>query len=299
MNWIEISFDVNSDGLARVEQALEDLGAVSVTLLDAEDHPILEPGPGETPVWPTTTVRALFDAGIDQRGLFGALQIMIPWLTPARLRITEVADQEWTRAWMDQYQPMPFGRRLWIYPSNVEPPPGDDSVVVRLDPGLAFGSGTHATTALCLEWLDGADVAGKPVLDFGCGSGILAIAALKLGAASAIGIDNDPQALVASDDNASRNGVGDRLRVYLPGDAPVASYPVVLANILAKSLVELEPVIRAACAPGGVVVLSGILREQADEVVAAYAGGFESFEVAAREDWVRITASRRHVHAMS
>ena len=298
MNWIEISFDVRSDGLSRVEQALDDLGAVSVTLLDAEDHPILEPGPGETPVWPTTTVRALFEEGVDQRGLFGALQIMIPWLTPARLKITEVADQEWTRAWMDQFKPMQFGRRLWIYPSNIEPTADADTVIVRLDPGLAFGSGTHATTALCLAWLDSAGIAGLRVLDFGCGSGILAIAALKLGALEAIGIDNDPQALIASVDNAERNDVAARLKVFLPDDAPRAEYPVVLANILAKSLVDLYEHIRDACQPGGTVVLSGILRDQADEVVAAYTPDFESFEVVPQDDWVRIIA-RRHVHAVS
>lgn len=299
MNWIEISFDVESEGLSRVEQALEDLGAVSVTLLDAEDHPILEPGPGETPVWPTTTVRALFEADIDQRGLFGALQIMIPWLTPARLRVTEVADKEWTRAWMDNYHEMRFGQRLWVYPSNIEPPEGTDAVIVRLDPGLAFGSGTHATTALCLQWLDGASLRGIDVLDFGCGSGILAIAALKLGAASAVGIDNDPQALIASIDNAERNGVSERLTVFLPDDAPKRQWPIVLANILAKTLVDLEAPIRATCAPGGVIVMSGILATQADEVIAAYAGSFEDFGVVQQDDWVRITATRRHVHAVS
>lgn len=297
MTWIEISFDVRSDGLTRVEQALEDLGAVSVTLLDAEDHPILEPGVGETPVWPMTTVRALFDQSTDQRGLFGALQIMIPWLTPQRLTITEVADQEWTRVWMDQFKPMSFGRRLWIYPSDHQAPDDPDLVIVRLDPGLAFGSGTHATTALCLRWLDQADLAGKRVLDFGCGSGILAIAALKLGALSAIGIDNDPQALIASAENAERNNCADRLQVFMPDAAPAGQYPIVLANILAKSLIELKDVILQATEPGGFIVLSGILHDQADEVIAAYHQHFEQFDVAREEDWVRITA-RRHVHAV-
>ncbi|AVQ00136.1 50S ribosomal protein L11 methyltransferase [Ahniella affigens] len=297
MNWIEISFDVRSDGLSRVEQALEDLGAVSVTLLDAEDHPILEPGVGETPVWPMTTVRALFDQQTDQRGLFGALQIMIPWLTPQRLTIAEVPDQEWTRVWMDQFKPMSFGQRLWVYPSDHEAPADPDRVVVRLDPGLAFGSGTHQTTALCLRWLDQADLAGKRVLDFGCGSGILAIAALKLGAASAVAIDNDPQALIASAENAARNDCVERLQVFMPDAAPSASYPIVLANILAKSLIELCAGITAATEPGGTIVLSGILHDQADDVIAAYTADFEQFEVARDEDWVRITA-RRHVHAM-
>src|SRR5690606_21163746 len=177
----------------------------------------------------------------------------------------EVADQDWERAWMDQYEPLRFGEHTWIVPWNHALPDGVDAeraAVVRLDPGLAFGSGTHPTTALCLAWLDRLAIEGvlqdARVLDFGCGSGILALAALKLGAQSATGVDNDPQALAATADNAERNDVDARLHVYLPGDEPVATYPVVVANILASALIELADTLAARVAPGGRIALSGI-----------------------------------------
>lgn len=295
MPWLELSVVVQKDSLARVEAALEDLGALSVTLLDAEDHPILEPAAGETPVWPNVVVTALFEAAVDRAGLFDALQLMVAWLTPERISFREVADADWTRAWMDQFKPMRFGRRTWIYPWNIEPPDDPDSVLVRLDPGLAFGTGTHATTALCLHWLDGLDLAGKNVLDFGCGSGVLAIAALKLGAAEAIGIDNDPQALLASHDNAERNGVLDRLRLYTPETLPVLSADVVVANILASALIALETHLATLCRPGALIALSGILRGQEDEVIAAFAADFTELETVQQEDWLRISARRRSV----
>src|SRR5262249_26926271 len=176
-----------------------------------------EPGVGETPLWDLVVLRALFDAGTDRAGLAAALADFAPELAPEQLEFRDVEDQDWTRAWMDQFQPMRFGRRLWIYPWNLEPPAADEErVVVRLDPGLAFGTGTHPTTALCLEWLDAADLAGKTVVDYGCGSGVLAIAALKLGAAAALAIDIDPQALVATRENAARNQVSERLTVAIP-----------------------------------------------------------------------------------
>ena len=194
---------------------------------------------------------------------------------------------------MDQFQPMAFGRRLWIYPWNIEPPTDDDLVVVRLDPGLAFGSGTHPTTALCLEWLDSLNLAGKTVTDFGCGSGILAIAALKLGAASAVGVDNDPQALTASVDNAERNAVADRLAVYLPEDFDGAPADVFVANILAGPLGELAPTFAAAAKPGAPFAISGILDGQQDELLARYGEWFDELRVDKREDWVRISGRRR------
>jgi ribosomal protein L11 methyltransferase len=294
MAWLELSIDVEQRSLSRVEAALEDLNAASITLLDGEDHPILEPGPGETPMWPQVTVRALFDEAVDRVGLFDALQLMVPWLTPEKIVTRDVADADWTRAWMDQFKPMQFGRRTWIYPSTIEPPNDPDAVVVRLDPGLAFGTGTHPTTALCLEWLDGLDLSGRTVLDFGCGSGILAIAALKLGAARAIGIDNDPQAIVASRDNAERNGVSANFDLYLPEEVPGdLSADVVVANILAGALSTLQPTITAHCRSGTPLALSGILGEQAEEVAAAYRPAFDDVAFAQREDWVRISATRK------
>ena len=294
MPWLELSVRCNRREWTRVESALEEIGALSVTLLDAHDSPILEPAPGETPLWPDIVAVALFDMAIDQRGLVAVLQELAPWLGDERLSFREIADADWTRAWMDQFHPMRFGRRLWIYPSTVEPPAGDaEAVVVRLDPGLAFGTGTHATTALCLEWLDGLDLAGRTVLDFGCGSGVLAIAALKLGAARAIGVDNDPQALDASRDNASRNGVSDLLFACEPDGDGVAPCDVVVANILAGALISLAPRLTQLTKPGGAIALSGILAEQADEVRAAYADAFESLTSESRDGWVRLSGTRR------
>ncbi len=293
MPWLEFSLIAQRDSIERVERALEDVGAISVTLLDAEDHPILEPAAGETPMWPQAVVTALFEAHADQHGLFDALQLLIPWITPEKVSVREVADADWTRAWMDQFKPMQFGRRTFIYPWNIEPAETQDAVIVRLDPGLAFGTGTHATTALCLEWLDGLDLTGKTVIDFGCGSGILAIAALKLGAAQAIGVDNDPQALIASRDNAERNEVSGRLTLFAPEQLPELRAQVVVANILASALVALQPRLADLSAPAATIALSGILCGQEDEVLAAYRSNFDALEVATQEGWVRISGVRK------
>jgi len=298
--FLELSLTVRADQQQRIETALEDLGALSITLQDADadtpdERAIFEPGVGETPLWNTVVLQALFDAGIDRAGLIAALTDFAPELSPEHLAFRDVADQDWTRAWMDTFQPMRFGQRLWIYPWNVEPTAdaGDDAVIVRLDPGLAFGTGTHPTTAMCLEWLDAADLAGKTVIDYGCGSGVLAIAALKLGAARVIGVDNDAQALVASRANAERNGVGDRLDLYTPEALPPDRVGVLVANILAGPLHELAPRFAALLAAGGALALSGILREQASELLARYGAWFEQLESSAREDWVRLAGIRK------
>jgi ribosomal protein L11 methyltransferase len=240
--------------------------------------------PGETPPELLLHALAAADEGID-------------W---SRARFREVEDQDWERAWMDQYTPLQFGTRTWIVPWNHDLPDGADApgaAVVRLDPGLAFGSGTHPTTALCLQWLDSLAAEGviqdADVLDFGCGSGILALAALKLGAAHAVGVDNDPQALAATSDNAERNGVDDRLAVYLPGDEPPATYPVVVANILASALIELADALASHVAQGGRIALSGILAGQEDEVIARYAAQFDTLHAERLDDWVRVTGVRR------
>ena len=298
MPWLELSLIVRTEQQPGTEEALDDLGALSITLQDAnaetpDEQAIFEPGVGELPLWPTITLNALFDEHTDRRGLIEALGELLPWLEPDQLTFRDVADQDWERAWMDQFKPMPFGRRLWIYPWNIEPPADDALVVVRLDPGLAFGSGTHPTTALCLEWLDGLDLAGKTVTDFGCGSGILAIAALKLGAASAVGVDNDPQALTASIDNAERNDVADRLAVFLPEDVIAEAADIFIANILAGPLGELAPTFAAAAKPGAPFAISGILIGQQDELLLRYAKWFDDLRVDTREDWVRISGRRR------
>lgn len=301
MPWLELQLTIDAAEQPRAEAALEDLGVLSVTLTDADaDTPdeaaIFEPGVGETPLWHSLTLLALFEAERDRRGLVHCLHDALPGLAPERIAFREVADQDWERVWMDRYQPMPFGRRLWIYPWNVEPPKDIDksTVIVRLDPGLAFGTGTHPTTALCLEWLDGLDLKDKSIIDYGCGSGVLAIAALKLGAARATGVDNDPQALTATRNNAARNGVADTLDVRLPDGLPAdAQADVFVANILAGPLGELAPGFASLCKPGAPFALSGILAGQEDELLERYRGcGFTNLRVTHREDWVRIEGVR-------
>ena len=298
MPFLELSLIIRIEQQPHVEEALDDLGAQAITLQDAnaetpDEQAIFEPGVGELPLWPTITLNALFDADTDRRGLTETLAELLPWLEPDQLTFRDVADENWERAWMDQYKPMAFGRRLWIYPWNIEPPADEDTVVVRLDPGLAFGSGTHPTTALCLEWLDSIELAGKTLIDYGCGSGILAIAALKLGAASAIGVDNDPQALTASADNAERNGVAERLALFLPEDVDAEPSEVFIANILAGPLGELAPTFATAAKPNAPFAISGILIGQQDELLQRYAEWFDELRVDTREDWVRISGRRR------
>lgn len=301
MPWLELNIACDRASQPRWEAALETLGALSVTLMDADaDSPdeqaILEPGVGEMPLWATLQLSALFPAESEPALLLIALARIDDTLDPTHVQWREVADQDWERVWLDQYQPLHFGRRTFIVPCNHELPEAAraaDAAVLRLDPGLAFGSGTHPTTALCLQWLDGLDLHDQSVLDFGCGSGILALAALKLGAARAVAIDNDPQALLATRDNAERNEVGDRLAVHAPEQAPAGTYPVVVANILASALARLAPQLAAACAPAGRIALSGILRGQEDELLAIYRAWFTDFSIASEGDWLRITAIRQ------
>jgi ribosomal protein L11 methyltransferase len=209
-----------------------------------------------------------------------------------------LADRAWEREWLKDFRPMRFGQRLWICPGGQRPAPQalTDSVepcLIELDPGLAFGTGTHATTALCLEWLDSAQLHGKRVIDYGCGSGVLAIAALKLGAAAALAIDIDPQALIATRDNAQRNQVAERLTVADPGSAPRAAAEVLLANILAEPLLQLAPAFAEFVVAGGDAVLSGILQNQAAAVASRYAAWFDMDPVTVRDDWACLTGVRR------
>jgi len=305
MPFLELAIQCREAQQPRYEHALEDVGALAVTLLDADadtgnEHAILEPGVGETPLWDEITLSALFPGDADALLLLAALDAFDPALDWSRARFRAVDDQDWERAWMDQYAPLSFGTRTFIVPWNHALPAeasATDAAVVRLDPGLAFGSGTHPTTSLCLQWLDALAGEGTlrdaTVLDFGCGSGILALAALKLGAAEAVGVDNDPQALLATHDNAERNGVSDRLAVYLPQDEPVVTYPVVVANILASALEALADTLAARVAPGGRIALSGILDGQQSALLDRYASWFERLVVAHEGDWVRIDGQRR------
>ena len=302
MPYLQLSLPCSEDQQPRVERALEDVGALAVTLQDAhldaaDEQAIFEPGVGEIPLWREMTLTALFDADTDALLLLAALEAFDPGLDWTQVRFEKVEDQDWERAWLDQFQPMRFGTRTWIVPWNHDLPDeanAEDAAIVRLDPGLAFGSGTHPTTALCLRWLDAlaarGELQGKPVLDFGCGSGILALAALKLGAARAVGVDNDPQALIATADNGERNGVG--IDVFMPQDEPPATYPVVVANILAVALDALAETLAARTAPGGRIAMSGILAGQEDELLQRYAAWFDELRVARQDDWIRLDGIR-------
>ncbi len=305
MAWLQLTVPVPQQAQPRYEAALEDAGALSVTLQDADaetpdEQAIFEPGVGETPLWRQMVLSALFDGDTDPLLLMSELAALDGALDWSQAQLERVEDRDWERAWLDRFQPMRFGRRCWIVPWNHELPAAAldaQAAVVRLDPGLAFGSGTHSTTALCLEWLDAlADegvLAGAEVLDFGSGSGILALAALRLGAARATAIDNDPQALVATRDNAERNGLDARMLVHAPQDAPAAVYPVVVANILAGALDALAETIAERVAPGGVLAMSGILAGQEDALLARYRPWFDALRITRNDDWVRIDGRRR------
>jgi ribosomal protein L11 methyltransferase len=283
MPFLELHMRLRASEQPLVEAAIEAHGSLAITLLDAEDVPILEPGVGETPLWPELTLTALFPVEIDKLDLLVALDADIPAHILQTAKFAHVDDKDWTRVWMDTYQPMQFGKRLWIVPTT-HTPPDPDAVNIRLDPGLAFGTGTHPTTALCLAWLDGLDLHGKTVLDFGCGSGILAIAALKLGAKHAYGVDNDPQALIASRENAQRNGVADRFTVLSDQDIAPPPSDVLVANILLPPLLALKKLLAAGCKPGAHAAFSGMLVGQDKE--------FEAMHTEPQGDWIRVTGRR-------
>lgn len=302
MPYLQLNLPTREAEQARYERALEDVGALAISLQDAhldaaDEQAIFEPGVGEIPLWDEMVLTALFPADTDALVLLAALDAFDAELDWSKVRFETVEDQDWERAWLDQFQPMRFGTRTWIVPWNHALPDDADSpdaAVVRLDPGLAFGSGTHPTTSLCLQWLDtladAGDLQGRAVLDFGCGSGILALAALKLGAGSAVGVDNDPQAIIATADNAARNG--ETIATYLPQDEPVAQYPIVVANILASALDALAEALASRTAAGGRIAMSGILAGQEDELLERFAPWFDALAVTQEEDWIRIDGVR-------
>ncbi|MEE4304514.1 MAG: 50S ribosomal protein L11 methyltransferase [Wenzhouxiangella sp.] len=299
VRWLQVRVTVDEPAVDEAEAALQEAGAHAVTLLDAADVPVHEPEPGSTPMWPQTIVEGLFDADVDRSTIADALAEAGLAEAAAGARFNELVEQDWERAWMDRYEPMRFGRELWICPSHLEPDP-DWPLVIRLDPGLAFGSGTHPTTALCLEWIDGMDLAGRDVLDFGCGSGVLAIAAGLKGAGRLVGVDHDSQALLATEENARRNGLEGRIDCLLPDEFAALPeddrrYDLVLANILAAPLVELAPKLIHCLRPGATLVLSGILPEQAESVIAAYTDLGEPVDHTEQDEWVRLVFIRRKV----
>jgi ribosomal protein L11 methyltransferase len=292
MSWIQLSLVVEPQHAEALSDALSDIGALSVFFTDNEDTPIYEPDLGSTPLWANTKVTGMFSARDEEQAIKNALFQALPSFdfahTPMRVEILE--DKDWVRAWMDDYHPMQFGENLWICPSWCEAP-NPHAVNILLDPGLAFGTGTHPTTALCLEWLSAHPPKGLNVLDYGCGSGILAIAALKLGAAVAIGVDIDPQALIATRDNAEKNGVS--LPAYLPaGLAQDYQADLTIANILSGPLKELMPILSAHTKPGGTILLSGLLTEQLEELRSVYAPSFTMQPPDTKEEWGRLVGQK-------
>ena len=288
--WIHLNIEASPQQIEHIEEAVLEAGAVSVTLQDAADQPILEPGVGETPLWDSCILTALFPASIDTQITEQQIQSNLPFSMRSSWDLVE--DKDWSQEWKNHFKPIACSDgRLWICPSWIDAPE-PDAVNLRLDPGLAFGTGSHPTTMLCLNWLEKQTVEGKTVIDFGCGSGILGIAALLLGAEKVWAIDNDPQALLASRDNAERNGIKDnRLITLLPEQIPAeAKADIMLANILAKPLIDLAQQISELTLSQGQLCLSGILSHQLDQVSGAYIDQFTFASPVIDDNWVQLSA---------
>ena len=295
MPFMQISIDLGAQDPAAAEDACFGHGALSVTLADAADDPVLEPAPGTTPLWPSVRLTALFPGDTNGAALAAGLARSLS-LPPERLVPEIVEDRHWEREWLKDFRPMRFGRRLWICPGG-QAAPDPDALVLELDPGLAFGTGTHPTTAMCLEWLDATAPVGRTVLDYGCGSGVLALAALRLGAASACAVDIDPQALLATRENAARNRLEPRLTVAAAEELRDGAWDIVLANILAGPLVELAPRLAGYCRAGSDIVLAGMLEPQAEVVAAAYRPWFDMHMFSNREGWAVLSGRKRFPQA--
>ncbi|MCH8493728.1 MAG: 50S ribosomal protein L11 methyltransferase [Idiomarina sp.] len=291
MPWIQITLTTKQDYGRQLGDILMANKAQAVTYRDAKDAPIFEPAPGEVPLWELTQVTGLYPAETDMAPIIKNLQKVSFLTKPLRYKTDQLEDKDWEREWMDNFKPIDFGNNLWVVPSWHQPPVADAANIL-LDPGMAFGTGTHPTTALCLEWLAEQDLAGKSTVDFGCGSGILGIAALKLGAASCVGTDIDQQALKATLENAELNAVAEQFSVYLPENAPNVVVDVVVANILAGPLQELAPVILSYLKVGGSIAMSGILLRQAEDVMAAYRPIIEFAPVRESGDWCFLHGTR-------
>lgn len=291
MPFHQLVLELPGHELVRAEDACTRLGAIAVSLADAGDEPLLEPAPGETPVWQAVRLRALFNLSANPDVAAATLAVVLG-LPPGAISVEHVEDRAWEREWLKDFRPMRFGRRLCVAPAE-QRPAAPAPVILELDPGLAFGTGTHATTALCLEWLDGQIQGGERALDYGCGSGILALAALKLGARSAVAFDIDPQALTATRENAAKNGLAPRVEVAERMEAVTGTFDIVLANILARPLVELAPRLARLARSGGEIVLAGMLTRQAAEVAQAYEPWFDIDPKSERDGWTLLAGRRR------
>ncbi len=296
MVWLELSVRVSRQNAPLVESLLQNEPVLALTLTDDADDPVLEPGVGETPLWPSVCVTALFDGNTSIEPITKLLALVPGVDRPQQVSFRKLEDQQWERVWLDRFKPMQFGRDIWIVPGNQEVP-SEAKHVLKLDPGLAFGTGTHPTTRLCLEWIDGYDFQAQTVVDYGCGSGVLGIVAAIKGATEVICVDNDPQALVASSDNAMRNEVADHIHVVMPANFKPVQADVILANILARPLIELAPVLLATLRRGGSLVLSGILEEQAEEVSDAYLPYLDQIITTADNGWVRLHGNKSMLHS--
>jgi ribosomal protein L11 methyltransferase len=289
--FIELSFELRDLDVEVAENACFEGGATSVTFSDMRDDPVLEPAPGEFRLWPATRLQALFPGDIDETHAVAALAAALG-IPQDRITLRPVEDRVWEREWLKDFHAMRFGQKLWVVPHH-ETVTETGAVVVKLDPGLAFGTGTHPTTALCLEWMDANLQQGASVVDYGCGSGILAIAAAKLGARHASCFDIDPQALIATRDNATANEVGTRLQVYESAEDLPRPVDVLVANILSGPLCELAPSFAALVRPGGSLVLAGLMEHQAAEVAQAHSAWFDMRPFGKRDDWVGLSGRRR------
>lgn len=290
--WLQLVCHTTSENSDSIENTMEEAGSLSITLQDAKDDPVLEPLPGEVPLWKELIITALFNSDANLNDLSETLKSNKDKWKIQNFHIETLEDREWERVWMKDFHPMRFGDNLWIYPSNYEIP-NDDSIKIHLDPGLAFGTGTHPTTALCLEWLDQNPPKKLNVIDYGCGSGILAVAAAKLGATHISAIDIDPQGLTATKENMLRNSITDDvISCYLPTDFKAEPVDLLIANILCGPLIELYPLLSALIRPRGKLVLSGLLEEQKEQVIEVYSSTFKDFKVKVMDNWTRISATK-------
>lgn len=297
VSWLQLFLEVDKEHADPISDWLSEQGAQAITLEDAQDKPIFEPAPGETPLWDTLILIALFNKDDDIKHIFNQADKQFPGIIKKH-KIKVLEDQNWERAWMKDFQAMQFGHKLWICPSW-QTPPDPDAINIMLDPGLAFGSGTHETTALCLRWLESLSLSNKTLIDYGCGSGILAIAAVKLGAKHVLGTDTDPQAVIASRENASRNSVSEQqfelLKVSTNTQANIATRDILIANILAEPLRILAPYLASLVRPDGQIGLSGLLTTQAEEIRQLYSQWFTMSPVISDGDWSFVSGIKKNL----
>ena len=292
MIWNQISFEVKKSETDLVSEVLMGLGSVSITYSDALDDAIYEPPVGQTPLWDNVKVNALFSSEVNQKSIETSISDICNIVV---IDTVTLKDRVWEEECQKDFPSMRFGKRLWVCPSwDTESILSNDSIVIHMDPGLAFGTGTHQTTSLCLEYLDSNPPKNLHVIDFGCGTGILAIAAAKFGAKSVIAIDNDPQAVLSSKENVAKNKCENTITtIHSINQGSDRKCDLLIANILANPLVELEPLFSDLVHTNGMLLLSGILKEQVDRVVKCYSINFSNIEVANKGEWFRISGKRK------